>query len=179
MGTAPALKIVQVAPQISPGDQFEVQFVGTLSFWDRPQKGKKINDKFEAPQGLRRSRTLNKVWIVVETPRNRSEIDRNRFVSDCPGIWGLVSSGLGADLDPKSTISGRILKNSPGHFSSAEECVYGVDFGRVLHRSFAPDLFATLPGPSFIGGSLPQGHLPRLISDTLWLVLFHDPGSEE
>ena len=35
-------------------------------------------------------------------------------------ILGLASSGLGADLGPKSTIFGRILKSFPGHFSLAE-----------------------------------------------------------
>ena len=50
-GTAPARKVVQVAPKISPGDQCEVPFVGTVCFWDGPQKYKKIHDKFEAPQG--------------------------------------------------------------------------------------------------------------------------------
>ncbi len=41
--------------------------------------------------------------------QNRPEIDRNR-----PGILGLISSSLGADLGPKSTISGRILKSFRG-----------------------------------------------------------------
>ena len=31
----------------------------------------------------------------------------------------------------------------------------------------------------FTGGSRPQGHLPRLISDLFGLVFFDDPGSEE
>ncbi len=50
---------------------------------------------------------------MVETPRNRSEIDGNRFAP----VWGhrpraffgSASSGLGAELGPKSTSFGRIL----------------------------------------------------------------------
>ncbi len=41
---------------------------------------------------------VNEFWNVVETRRNRSEIDRNRLVPVCPGVFGLVSSGLGADV---------------------------------------------------------------------------------
>jgi hypothetical protein len=37
-----ATLIVQVAPTISPGDQFEGPFVGTLRFWDRRQHDKTI-----------------------------------------------------------------------------------------------------------------------------------------
>ena len=69
---------------------------------------------------------VTKLWIVVEAPRNRSEIDRNRFVpvcGHCPGHFWLGFVRFGADLDPKSTISGRILKSFPGPFSSA-----GTDF---------------------------------------------------
>jgi hypothetical protein len=40
-----------------------------------------------------------KFWIVVETPRNRSDIDRNRFVPVCGQSLGIcvggASSGLG------------------------------------------------------------------------------------
>ncbi len=35
-----------------------------------------------------------------------------------PGVFGLASSGLGADLGPKSMISGRILNSFRGLFSS-------------------------------------------------------------
>ncbi len=51
LGRAPARKIVQVAPKIIPGDQFEGTFVGNLCFWCRPQKYTNINDEYEAPQG--------------------------------------------------------------------------------------------------------------------------------
>ncbi len=50
-GTAPARKIVRVAPTISSGDQLYDPFVGTLCFWTGRKKDKKTNDKFEAPQG--------------------------------------------------------------------------------------------------------------------------------
>ncbi len=62
---------------------------------------------------------------MAETHRNRSEIGRNRFGPVCghlPGHYfiGLASSGLGADLGPKSMILGRILKSVLGPFCAAE-----------------------------------------------------------
>ncbi len=62
--------------------------------------------------------------LKVLDPRNRSEIDRNRFAPVCGhrGICGLALSGLGADLGQTSTILGRSLKSVPGPFSSAESC---------------------------------------------------------
>jgi hypothetical protein len=60
-----------------------------------------------------------KLWIVVETPSNRSEIYRNRSVPVCghrPGLFGLVSSGLEAELGPKSRIFGQILTSFPRPF---------------------------------------------------------------
>ncbi len=66
---------------------------------------------------------VSKNWIVVETHGNLFEIDRNRFVPVCgnrPDIFGLVPSGLGADVGPKSTIFGRILKQIGVLLSSAE-----------------------------------------------------------
>ncbi len=50
-GTAPVRNIVQVAPKFSPGDQFQVPFVGTLCLWGQQQKYKNISDTFEGPQG--------------------------------------------------------------------------------------------------------------------------------
>jgi hypothetical protein len=55
---------------------------------------------------------FKKLWIVVETPRNRSEINRNRFVPVCglrPGhfgldvvwFWGRIRSQIG-DFPPDS-----------------------------------------------------------------------------
>ena len=49
-GAAPARNIVQVAPKISPRDQLQGPFVGTL-FLVPAAKNKNINDKSEAPQG--------------------------------------------------------------------------------------------------------------------------------
>ncbi len=88
--------------------------MGTLCFWDRPQKDKMINGKLEAPQGL-----LS--WAIVQfTSFGSSSNDAGiglksigfglgRFAGTAAGIAGLVSSGLGAGLDPKAAISGRIL----------------------------------------------------------------------
>ncbi|MFE2003744.1 hypothetical protein ACFMKA_19285, partial [Acinetobacter baumannii] len=62
-------------------------------------------------------------WIVVETPRHRSETDRNRFLPVWAPPWALLAwlrPVFGADLGPKSTILGRILKSYPGPYSSAE-----------------------------------------------------------
>ena len=55
-----------------------------------------------------------------------------RFVGTALGIFGLASSGLGADLGLKLAIFGRILKNIPGPFSSVEETV--VTF-RIVNKS--------------------------------------------
>ncbi len=60
---------------------------------------------------------VNKFWIVVRKPRNRSEIVRNQIGPVCPGIFGLVSSASGADWGPKSAISWRILGSFRGPFS--------------------------------------------------------------
>ncbi len=43
-GTAPARKIVQVVPQISPGDQLQVPFVGIV-FWGPTANNTNIDDK--------------------------------------------------------------------------------------------------------------------------------------
>ncbi len=55
-----------------------------------------------------------------ETPHNRPENDRNRFVpvsGHRPGHFGLgVNLIVGADLGRKSAISSRILKNVRGLF---------------------------------------------------------------
>jgi hypothetical protein len=42
------------------------------------------------------------------------------FLGTAPGIFGLASSGLGADLGPNSQTFGWILKSFPGPFSSDE-----------------------------------------------------------
>ncbi len=73
---------------------------------------------------------MDRVLENLETPRNRSEIDRNRFLPVCghaPRILVLASSGLGAYLGPKSAIPGRILKSVRGPFSSAEVGVCKTD----------------------------------------------------
>ncbi len=49
-------------------------------------------------------------------------IGLRRFVGTGPGVFGLVSCGLGAE-GPKSTIPGRILKSFRGPLSSAEVIV--------------------------------------------------------
>ncbi len=51
------------------------------------------------------------VWIEVETPRNGSKAKVCRFGGTAPVIFGLVSSGLGADLGPTSMTSIRILES--------------------------------------------------------------------
>ena len=69
---------------------------------------------------------------MIETPRDQFEIDWHRFVPVCgtaPGICGLVSSGLGSDLGPKSAIPGRILKMCRGPSSSAELMAHASDAG--------------------------------------------------
>ncbi len=56
----------------------------------------------------------------TETGPKSIGIGSCRFVGTALGIIGLALSGLGADVGPKSTISGRILKSFPGPVSSAE-----------------------------------------------------------
>ncbi len=59
LGRVPVRNTVQVAPKISPGDQFQVPFVGTLCFWDRPGSGLKV---------LRKETQ----WIA-KMPKNKSD----------------------------------------------------------------------------------------------------------
>ncbi len=40
-----------------------------------------------------------------------------RFVGTAPAIFGLVLSGVGADVGPKFTIPGQILKHFLGHLA--------------------------------------------------------------
>ncbi len=44
-----------------------------------------------------------------------------RFAGTAPGLIGLASSGLVANLVPKSKITGRILKSLPAHPSLAKQ----------------------------------------------------------
>jgi hypothetical protein len=60
---------------------------------------------------------VEKFWIVVETPRNRSKIDRDVFVPVCghrPGHFWLGIVRFGADLGPKSKNFGQIPKSFRG-----------------------------------------------------------------
>ena len=45
---------------------------------------------------------VKKFWTVVETARDRSEIDRHRFVVPVCGHCGRLGSSLGVDSGPKS-----------------------------------------------------------------------------
>jgi hypothetical protein len=98
-----------------------------------------------------------------------------RFV----GIWGLASSGLGADLGPNSALAAGFLQVSRALLAQPR---LGPFCGQVLHGCF---LEGISEGPRkthnrrFTGGSRPQGHLPRLISDGFGPFLFDDPGSGE
>ena len=59
------------------------------------------------------------VFTVVENPGTSPKpiaIGVHRFVGTALGILGLASSGLEAELSPKSAISRRILKRLPGPF---------------------------------------------------------------
>ena len=58
------------------------------------------------------ARGLGGFWMVVTVPKSIG-IGSCRFVGTAVGIIGFASSGLGADLVPKSAIIGRIL---PGPF---------------------------------------------------------------
>ncbi len=45
--------------------------------------------------------TVSKSWVVVETPRNRTEIDRNRFVPVCgQAFWAWLRPVLGPTWVP-------------------------------------------------------------------------------
>ncbi len=48
----------------------------------------------------------------------------------------MVSSGSGADLGPKSTMSGRILKSVPGQFGSAD--LFSIHFVFLGREAFRP-----------------------------------------
>ncbi len=74
-------------------------------------------------QFISRFKSLGSWLKHLETGPKSTGIGLCQFVGTAPGIFGLASSGVVADLGPESTIPGRILKRCRGAFSSAGESV--------------------------------------------------------
>ncbi len=91
-----------------------------------------------------------KFCVVVEIHRTVSDIGFGlcRFVGTVPGILGLVSFGVGADLGPKLTIFGRIIKSVRGPFSSADKS------SGTTARKFTRPVRCPFPGPLGTGPCL-------------------------